>query len=433
MEVLIEDIGPCKKKLNVKLPVEKVREKMNTAMEELASTVHLPGFRVGKAPRKLLEKRFKDQVAQEVKEELVRDSLAQAIKENNLAIIALPKVEKIDTEEQGGLSFTATVDVRPQINLADYKGIELARKPAVLDDTEVDAFIEGLQKRYGVMEDIPDGVVTEDTVVRADCEIRVDDAAVWSQQGIVFQVAQGAILGLSIEGLKEAISGKKIGDDLEFPVVLPEQFVIEAHRGKSGKLRVRISAARRLAPAELGEALFSQLQVKDASELRERVAAELRHRKQEESQHDLRHQLDEKLLSMVSLELPQDVVDSYAAGLKERHKDMMRSFGASDQELNAQDEKIVEGSKDAARKKVSLEFILDEIADKEKIYATEEELERHIEAMAVREDKRPRALRTEIERENRMDAIRADIREEKTVAFLLEKAKITEAQGGTAE
>jgi len=429
MEVRIEDIGPCKKRLSIKVPPEKVAEEIEKGIAELAATVHFPGFRVGKVPHELVEKRFKKRVLDEVKQNSVRDSLREALEENGLDMIGMPELDDIEHAEDTGLSYTATIEVRPEINIENYKGIELTRSPTEVTPDEVERLVEDTRKRLGIMQDAPDGKVTEDSFVRANCEILVEGKSVWKQDGVVFSVSDGTILGLTIDGLSGSMVGKTAGDTVDFSLALPEGFMIEEHRGKPGKLKVTVVEARQLIPAELGEAVFERLGARDEKDLRERFRAQIQQSKEGEAQRLMRRQLADKMIEMAHIELPEDLVTRAGAEMKERNKRILQYQGASEEQLEHEDETITRDSQEAARRQVAWHFIVEDIAAKEKIFATEEDVNGRIAAMASQANRRPAAVRTELERQGDLVELRGEIRKDKTIQFLLEKAKVKVDEG----
>jgi len=428
MEVRIEDIGPCKKCLSIKVPPERIREEIEKNLAELTATVQFPGFRPGKAPRNLVEKRFKSTVVDEVKEKLVRESLGEALTENSIDVIGSPELDKVEMEEESGLSYEATVEVRPEIKLEDYKGVELKKAPTEPTSEEIDEFILSMRRRYGTMQDVRDGKVVEDAWVRADSEIFVADERVWKREGIVFGVEEGLILGLAVEGLKDKVLGAAIGDELEFDVTLPEGFFIEEHRGKQARLKVKITEVRRLVPAELTETLLERLGVSSEEDLRARVAGELRSSKEAQAREDMSRQLREKLLDAAEAELPEDLVNRVAADIAERRKRWMRLASGAEAAGSAEEpEDLASESMEAAREQVIWHFLLEDVAEKEKIFATEDDVDQELELIAVQSRKRPTAVRTELERSGRLSELRSEIRRAKTVQFLLDNAKIEES------
>ena len=424
MEVRIDDVGPCKKSLSIKVPPERIQEEVEKNLTELSETVRFPGFRPGKAPRALVEKKFRKDVLDEVKGELVRESLTEALKENDLDVLALPDVDKVEMDEQTGLSYEATVELKPRITMGEYKGVELEKESTEVADKDVDEFVMGLRRQHGRMEDAPEGKADDNSWVRADCEILVSGEKVWNREGIVFGVEEEMVLGLQIEGLKKSISGKTIGDELELDVTLPDGFFIEEHAGKSATLKIKITEVRVLVPAELNEAMLQRVGASDEEELRSMVRTNLVSNREMQAQRNLRQQLMDKLIDSAEVEMSEDVVERVAGDIIERQKRRAQMYG---QTIDDADEALKAETREQARREVIWHFMLEQIAEKEKVFATEDDVEAEIARMAAQTGRRPTVVRNELERAERLSELRGDVRRQKTVNLLIDKATIKES------
>lgn len=429
MEAHVDEVGPCKKRLRIDVPAERVTEELDKAYDQLNDTVNVPGFRLGHAPRWLMESRFGKEVNAETCETLMSDVFQEAVEENELKPVGTPDFEK-DVKLTPGepLSFTVTLEVWPQFEVEDYKGITLTRPPAEASEEEIDEQVEAFRRRYAELEDVDDGPPQEDDV--AVCHIRLkEDGEVYrdvpDHQMIV---GDHVLVGLGLERTTELLTGLAVGETAEREIELPDDYPDEEKRGATVTLELELEKVRRPVLPELTDEWAERMGLDSVAELRDEVRSAIEERQERRTRQELVNQLENKLIRQVDFELPEDVLNHMAERGLVRRQLALAYRGASDEEIREQEADLQKESHESAERSAKLFFILHKIADKERIFVTEDEVNARLEAMAANENRSAEQVRRELEREGQLSELRAVMRDEKVRSFLLDHADVREAK-----
>lgn len=429
METRVEDVGPCKKNLHIELPPERVAEELDKSYTQLNETVTVPGFRPGHAPRWLMEGRFGDEVGDETRDTLMNEALQEAIKEHELNPVGEPVFEEdVELEPGEPLAFTVTLEVYPDFEIDGYKGIELVKSPAVASDEEIEQEIEAVRRRFADLKEVAEGTPQEDDLVLCDVRLTEDDEVYRDITDHEIIVGQHVLIGLNPEETVELLTGLTVGETTERTITLPEDMPDEDKGGSEMTLELELKGIRRPELPELTDEWAEEIGLDSVEELREEVKEGIGRRKEQQASSQLEEQLMDKLAESVDFELPEDVVKKMAERRLARQRLQMLYRGVSNEELESQAESLQKKSHEDAERAAKLFFILEKIADEERIFVTEDEVNARIDAMAAREDRSAAQVRRDLEREGELSDLRASMREEKLRSFLLEHAVITEEE-----
>ena len=426
MDVAIEDAGPCKKRIKITVPQAEVQIKVNETYARLSETVTVDGFRKGHVPRKLLERRFGEEVMEEVKQTVLSESSEQAISEHELQVLGTPSFDDVDFDPEKDCVFEITLEVRPEFELAEYKGLNLARKVQEVSDEELEHGIKNILMRYATLELQPDATVQDQDYINCDWEILSGDEMVASEKEYQFVVSGKRFGDIELEKeLAEILEGVKSDETCEAEGKIPDTYAIEKWRGKDCVVKMTIKEIRRPVLPELNDEFAKKLDFDTADEIKELVKRNLQQNKDRETELDLERQLFDQLLSAMPFDLPEGVLKEQARNLMVRQQYRLRSRGMPDSEINKHLESIRDASEETADRNLKTFFILEKICEKEKIFVTETEVENRILAMAANYNQSAAAMRKQIEQESSIADIRAGMREDKTTAFLMENADIS--------
>lgn len=424
MEVQVLDVGPCKKCLKIQVPAETVAEKINKSIEELVDTLALPGFRKGHVPRRLIEKRYGEQVQTEVKQEMLTESFEEAVKERSLDPIGEPKFDNVEFDPKNPLKFDVTFEVKPTFEIADYKGLRLVRKSSQVTDKDVDDTIESLRERRAVLSVVEGATVEANDVIICNAEATVGAEAAWKDENVEVPVAANAVGPVSVPELSRSLQGAKTGETREIPVKLGPTFPKEEHRGKDAVLKVALSEIKRPVKAEVNDDLAKQFGFDTLADLKTNLRRRIEVDKTAAVQRALEEQVKDRLLQKVDFELPADMLAREADRVLHRVQLRLQYRGVPWEEIEKNVEDLKKSSQEHAQREFKTYFILQEIADKEKIYATESEIEARVALMAQNYGVPAVKMHRRLESDGSLDELRVQMREDKTVAFLLEKAEI---------
>ncbi|UCF00349.1 MAG: trigger factor [Planctomycetota bacterium] len=430
--VAIEDAGPCKKRVSVEIPQEAIKNATDEQYENWRRDAVIPGFRKGRAPRRLLEKRFGKEVSEQVKLKLLADASDLAIKDNELDILCDPNIdfEKIELPDTGSLKFDFEVDVRPEFDLPKLEGIPLEKRKLKVNDKQIDEEIEKLQKWAGLWTPREDGRIELDDMVIADAILKVTDVEEEEKlDNIEIMVRPNGFVGaIPVEKLDELLVNAKIGDTKQTSVKVPKTYFREEYRGKKVDISITTREVKSLKPAALDEAFFKRFAVEDENELQEKIRDMLQSRLESQLRTEMTEQIYKYLLGNTTFDLPVDVVAEHSIMLLQRQYSNLLMRGLSREQIDEQMAQLRASSEQQAKEQLKTFFIMDKIAGQLGIDVTEEEINGHIAQLAIQRGQRPERMKEAMVRDGSFAQFRLQVRENKCIAKLLESAKITEVE-----
>jgi trigger factor len=435
-EVQIEDVGPALKRLTITIPTDAVKEKIEESIGTLSQEAALPGFRRGKAPRRLLEKRFGHSVRDETKNRLIADAYARAIEDHGIKPVSEPEPteppDKLKLEEGKPLSFAVDVEVVPEFELPELEGIELKKPLLEITDEHIDDRIKRQQHRLGTSDRI-DGDFQENDRMVGHVKLTAegkDEPVLDADNALIVHPGKkdggrGAVLGLMIDGLAGLLKGKKVGDTITMQTVGPEAHEREDIRGVNLTIEYRISAAERTEPAPV-ERLVEIFDVGSEENLREQMRLALQHQRDQEQATAMREQVYKHLLKTVEMDLPEKLTTAQAGRALEGRRIELLDRGIPAEEVEAKLAEIRSDSEARSRDRLKLFFIMWKLGDHFKVNISEQEVNGRVAAMAIEHGQRPDQLRAELARTGRLPEVGRMLREEKSADRVIAKAKIEE-------
>ena len=430
--VTIEEAGPCRKKVVVEVPEEAVKKAMDEQYENLRKDAVVPGFRKGRAPRRLLEKRFGKDTSEQVKLKLLAEASEAALKDNELDVLRDPDIdyEKVELPEEGPLKFEFEIEVRPQFDLPPLEGIAVEKTKLEVTDDQINREIEQLQKWSGLWTPREDGAIEAEDRVTADVVLKVED--VEEQEKLnnieIFVRPNGSVGNIPVENLDELLIGAKCGDKKQTTVDVPKTYFKEEYRGKKVDVTIDIEDIKWLKPAELDEVFLQRLEMANEAELRERISDTVQDRLEQQSRSEMTEQIYKYLLDNTEFDLPVDIVADQSTTLLQRQYSNLLMRGITREQIEQQVQQLQAGSEEQAKRQLKTFFMMDKIADKLEIEVSDEEVNGHIAQLAIQRQQRPEKMREDMARDGSLAQFKLQVREDKCIAKLLESAKITEVE-----
>ena len=426
MEVKVETLAACKKKLTVTIPHEEIQQKLDERFRELEREAQVPGFRPGRAPRRLVEKRFRDAVHEEVRTKLVAESLEKAFDQEKLDVIGDPEVDPdaIKMPDDGPMTFSIDLEVRPEFDLPDYVGIPVSVARPVVGEKDVDVALERLRESHGKLEEVPpDGRAQEGDIITGDLRIQSGETLIVDRPGVRLPVAAIAVEGIRLEVVPEMLKGAKAGQTQTATITIPDDFAKEDLRGKSAEVRIKVSEVRRIAlPTD--EEVLKQADYETLDALRASVRRQLDAQSDNTFRQLQEQAIEAWLLERVPFDLPEELTKRHANSLLQRQLMNLQYRGVPVEEIEKRLGDIQSASTEQAARDLKLHFILGRIAKKETIEATDAEVDARLRFIAAQYGRRDDRLREEMEAKGTLDNLRAQIRDDKVMRVLLEKARI---------
>lgn len=431
---VIEEIGPSRKKLTITVPAETVNEQLETSMEALMTEAAIPGFRAGRAPRRLVEKRFGSAVKGEAKNQLIASAFSQAIQEHKITVLGDPEgneeLAKLELTQGQSVTFSVEVEVAPEFDLPTLEGLEVLKPIIEPTQEQVDEYIRRLAINEGSLEPREKSGPGDYCIGTGVMRVKGGDE-VMRIPGAVIQVPpkekddKGAILGVIVDDFGKQVGSPSNGDLLKITCKGPESHENEAIRGKDLEIEFQVEQCQRIIPASLSD-LVAKYGMDNEQTLRESVMLRLNQRVLVEQQTAMRQQLAQKLLDAVDLALPEKLSSRQAERNLARQRMELLYRGVDEQQIEERMAEIRAASSDMASRELKLFFILSKAAEQLEIGVTEEEVLGRIAQIAAERGERPDKLRKALMRNNQVHMIAQQIREHKTMDSLLGKAKVTE-------
>lgn len=433
--VVVDDIGPSRKKITITIPASAVSEQLEEALSGLASEAALPGFRPGRAPRRLVEKRFGDAVKKETKSQLISSAYSQAIQEHKLIVLGdpegNPELEALAVEQGKPVTFSVEVEVAPEFELPEVEGIEVFKPLISPTDEQVDEQLKRLSVNEGELAPQDKAEPGDYCIGHGTMKSAADREVVLDLKGAVIQVPEkssdgkGAILGVMVDDFAKQVGHPKPGDTLTIKATAPEQHERENIRGKALEITFEVEQVQRIVPAT-AESLVARYGMEDEKQLREAVLLRLNQRAMVEQQMAMRQQIAKTLLDGVEFDLPERLSARQAERNLARARVDLMYRGWDEQQIERRIAELRGASSEQAQRELKLFFVLAKIAEKFEVGVTEEEVLGRIAQMAAERGERPDALRKQLMQRNQIGMIAQQIREHKTLDTLLSKAKISE-------
>ena len=439
----IEEVSACKRRMKASVPAEKVREELDRNYKDLTRTVQVPGFRRGRVPRKLLESRYGQEVESEVKDSLVNSSFSEVVDEKDLKVCTSPKFENVEFEAGSDLKYEAEFEVRPQFDLPKYKGVEVPAdkvQATEVADEEIDGELEQLRKRLGTFESIEVGNAGEDDHLSGSYVLLgAEDAELKGETKAHFQPSSNVLDQFFVEGLKDKVAewGATSDEPLKLDVTVPPQFPDEVLRGQELRLHFSADSAHRSKLPELDEEFAKSAGKESLDDLKDDIRTALSTRKEREAEKATEEFILEHLAGETEMEVPEGLIELHRQRQLLELEQTLISQGMSPDEVrefiakegaSVGDEKDDEAIRLAAKKG----FILEAIAEKEKVFVTEQDVQQRLITLAKHYGVSPAQLRDEMERRGSLGEWRQTLRHEKVRAFLRDRVKMAASDSSSS-
>jgi trigger factor len=427
-----ENLSPTRVRLSVEVPFEELQPSLDAAYKKIGAQIRIPGFRPGKVPARIIDQRVgRATVLEEAVNEVVPRSYVEAAREHELRALGQPDIEVTKFEDNDVLSFTAEVDVRPEIELPDLDGIAVSVDDAEVTDADVDQQLDSLRERFGSLTAVDRPIETGDFVsIDLEASIAGDPIEAGTANGMSYEVGSGDL----VDGLDDAIVGKSAGDTFEFSAELQQG----EDAGEEADITVTVNSVKEKELPELDDE-FAQLasEFDTIDELRDDLRDRLGSVKKLEQGAQARDKLVEQLVDTVEFPVPESAVK---AEIDFREHEVIHSLNHDDElfdrYLETQGktrEEFTEELRESAEKSVRAQFLLDAVADKSEVEVGDAELTEYLVRQAQRYQMSPKDFAAQVMESGNLPALVADVRRNKALADVLEHAAITDASGNTVD
>ncbi len=429
LDVQITDVGPCKKHLKVTIPHADVEKQFKESVGEMAKEAIVPGFRPGRAPRQLVEKRFRKQVAGQVKSTLLMAALEQVDEDHKLNPISQPEldVEAIELPEDGPMTFEMEVEVRPDFPLPAYKALTLKSPVKQITEADIDAQVKAFQERYAQLVPKFEGGAEVGDFITADLSFHLGGVTYNQAKEVQFRLQpELRFQDGTVPGVDAVLVGAKPGETREADAQIGTSSPDPALRGKTIQVTFNVLDLKMLRLPELDAAFFASTGFDDLADLRDALRGVLERRHEYQRRQAVRNELLSKLIAETPFDLPADLVARQEKATLRRLALDLRQGGLSDSDIRAREAELRANAHESTLRSLKEFFVLAKIAEAEDIKVEDSDMEDEIEAIAARTDESPRRVRARVEKDGLADALASQILERKSIDRILEFVKLEE-------
>jgi trigger factor len=420
----ISEVGPCKLKIRVEVSAAKVHERVEDEYKKLAQSAELPGFRKGHAPRPLLEKKFGKAVLDDLKFDLLSHSFEEVKESGQVEPLGEPDVdvEKVEVKDNAPFVYEVTVEVKPKVSLKSYTGHKVKKATAAVTDADLEQELTDLREQHAQLVPL-DGPAAEGDQVTGDFELRVDGASKEKAENVALYLNDKiAFHGVELPEFHKALAGKKAGDAVEYPMMLADDHPDKALAGKKAVIAATVKGVKRRQLPELNEAFAKTFDMDSVDELKEDLKKHLLRERERDVKGGQVGQILDQILKENDFPLPEGLIEASTREAQERAKTELLMRGADETQVEDAVSKHQAESRDAMIRHLKERFVLEEIARKEKIFVTEDDVDARLQVMAGQAGRHPHEIRAALEERDMLAPLRRSMREEKVREFLLSKA-----------
>ena len=433
MKVQIENTGPYEKKIFFEIPKDVVSREVESHYKTLNRNVKLKGFRPGRVPRSILERLYRTQVETEVASKLIEDSYEKAVDEYHLIPVAAPQVLDRIFEAGQDFKYTVTVEVKPEVSVEGYRGLSVEKPAAGVTEEEVEARLKMIQDSHAQLKPVEtDRPLQEKDLAVIDFEGSLDGKLLegWKVKDHLVEVGSNTLVG----GLDQRLVGLPLHRDQDLSILLPEDYPRKELAGKEIQVRVRAKETKeKILPALDDELAKEAGDFQTLQELKDRLRKNLEEQKQAQAAQTAKERLLDLLREKHSFPIPKSMIDRQVENILARTESHLARQGMKLDPANLDARKLRESLVPSAEKEVRGSLILEKVAEMEAITVSEAELEQRIEQLAAQMNQRVEAVKSQFQKKDRLEDLRAVIREEKTLDFLLSQANLIEGKSAPEE
>jgi trigger factor len=420
----VEDISSTRKRLKIEIPAEILEREYSDSLSKIRLRARIPGFRPGKTPISIIEKKFGDEIRSEMLEKLVPTYYAQAVKDADISPVTMPKIEEgLDFRRHEPLTFSLTVEVRPKLDPLNYTGIRVEHIAVSVDDGEIDEALKGLQNDRAMFEAV-DREVRENDLLIIDY-LTLDPAGDKELSSAKDQVMN---LGTNLvpRGILDALLGRKKGDAVEITLPETDREGLQEDSAKGNKLRITVKEIKEKKLPEIDNEFAKDFGHESLDTLRDKIREGILSAKEANARKQQKAKIVDALVDTHTFEVP----DSLTAAELEHLIANEKTSGKTAQPGGTlppekTDEELAEAFRPKAVRNVKATIMLDEIAEREKVTVSEAELKDRIALIAKQLQATPDAIvNLFMTRDGSLDNLKHNLREEKVLDLLLARAEI---------
>ena len=429
LEVEIDSPSACERHISVSIARDDVDRYLREAFDELLPKAEVPGFRAGRAPRKLVENKFKKQVADQVKGSLLMDAISQVTDEQELSAISEPDFDydAVEVPDEGPMKFEFNLEVRPDFDMPQWKGLKIEKPVREYGPDEVDKHLKKLLRRYAEMVE-KEGPIDAGDFATVDITFSKDGQTVSEMvDETVCVLSTLSFADGKIDGFAKTLQGAKTGDTKETKARVSADAINEDLRGEEVAATIKVNEVLTMELPELDSGILDRLgDFDNEGDLRDAIKEHLDRQLKYQQNQQVRKQITDSLTDSATWDLPPDLLRRQSQ--RELHRAVLelRSSGFSDEEIQQHQNELRQNSQESTAKALKEHFILERIAEDQDLDAEPGDYDLEIAMIAAQSGENPRRVRARLEKQDLMDTLRNQIVERKVVELIQSEAEFVE-------
>ncbi len=433
MKCEVEEIDACNRKLTIEIPLGDYQSKIKAYYQKLSREVKVPGFRPGKVPASIMEKRFGPEVKQEVLTQMVSDSITQGIQDNKLRALGDPSVVEINAEEGTDISVTANVEVLPPITVAEYKDLEITLKIPKITDADVDKMIDAYRQQKAKTVQVTDRASQKDDLIKIDFETSVDGKS-FESGGAKDYIIQIGAKNL-VAGFDEAVTGIQLEEESTFKLTMPADHPSTGIAGKEVEFKVLLKGIQIKELPEVNDEFAQTADPKkvynNVEEMRQGILDDLKAFEKSQAKKAARQDLENKLGEANPIDVPEKLVTEQVAFMVNKEKQAGTGKPVDTSAENAQTAETVtpedeKKHREGALKILQQELVIGQLSDDLNVEVSEEDLNREMAGFAQIMGSDLKKMKQEWAQSGALLRLHSRMRREKTLDQVIDRVKVTE-------
>ena len=424
MQVNVEDVSSLTKKMTIVLPKDYVEKRLDDAYNNLKSEVSLKGFRKGKIPRKVLEKNYGAKVQYDVAEKMIQDTYFDALEQENIDAVVHPEIKTHKYEDDGSFAYEAEVDIKPQFELGEYKGIEIEKPEIVVSDDEVGKELEELRKQMAPLRSVEDRGIQMDDIAVIDFQGYHNGEPMKQVHGENYSVDVG--LGRNGKEFEEQLIGIKKGDDASHEIDFPDHFANPVLAGKKVEFKIHVKDVKERVLPELDDEFAKDVgeEFNSLEDLKNHIREKAIQKREESQRGDFADKIMMTLVEKHDFEVPRRLVAYEINALVKELENNLERQGMTLESAGMNREALAEQYKEAAERRVKGDFIIKKIGEQENIKLENEDVEKGFNRIAEQYQMPVSEVKKYFGNRDDLLPLMNELLNEKILKFLTDAAKI---------
>ncbi len=430
--VVEEGNGPSEKRISVEIPEARIKQKLKEQFTEVRQAAAVPGFRVGKTPMSLIEKRFGSDIRSQVRQELISESFRQVLEKNEFEAVGEPEfidggIDKT-LPEQGDFKFSFLIEIIPQFTLPEFSKITVRKPKITVGDEHVKQALTNLQNQQGQLVPVEDRGIEANDYLNVSVVVKKGDSVIAEQLDVDVRAQDGMFASFSVTGLIEKIGGAKVGETKTFDLAIPADHFNADVAGETVQFAVTVNDVKKLEPAEIDQDFLEQFGFENDAALMEELRNQMELRVTQDVRTATHNQLRKLLLDQVPMGVPSKLAKRQEGIVVRRRYNQAINSGATPEQVGENIQRLTAGASDQASDELRLHFMFSKLATEAEIEVTESDINSAVSSMAQPEGQRPEKLKQELAANGQLENIAIAIRDGKVLDSILEKVTVLEVE-----